>query len=153
MSSAYYFASRGHGNNTEFDAIPEGTKIMEFYSRPVGPVEGYEDIYEIGDPDADNDGSSYMKEQKVAPQIPGSDPPIGSLILPRKVPMKVDPKAMFAVERTFMQWMHSSLWLLGASLTIISYSNNDPIKLLYGALLTPVALSFTFYSLFQCKFS
>ena len=67
------------------------------------------------------------------------------------VPTKVDPKAMFAVERTFFQWMHTSLWLLTASLTIISYSGNDPIKLMYGAFIMPVALAFTIYALIQCK--
>ena len=144
MSSAYYFASRGHGNATEFDAIPAGAELAEFFSRPV---EGYSDIYQNSNDNGDD--NSYM-EQKVAPQIPGLDPPIGSLLLKRQVPMKVDPKANFSVERTFMQWLHTSLWLLGASLTIISYSKNDPVKLLYGALLMPVALCFTFYSLYQC---
>lgn len=142
MSSAYYFASRGHGNSSEYQAIPDGAELSEFYSRPV---EGYSDIYQNS-----NDDNSYI-EQKVAPQKPELDPPIGSLLLKRQVPMKVDPKAKFSNERTFMQWLHTSLWLLGASLSIISYSKNDPVKLLYGSLIMPVALSFTFYSLHQCE--
>mmetsp|Transcript_12727 Transcript_12727/g.19272 ORF Transcript_12727/g.19272 Transcript_12727/m.19272 type:complete len:239 (+) Transcript_12727:113-829(+) len=195
MSSSYYFASRSHGGNaTDFDGIPEGAELKDFFSRPVsghsyssGSVNSIIDDNGNGngsnngngnesvdvdangnyqkDDDRDGSGSgsgsgsrpnkySYKHaaiEQKVAPQTPGSDPPTGLLLLCRKVPMKVEPKGMFAVERTFMQWMHTSLWLLAASLTIISYSNNDPIKLLYGAFIFPVALSFTVYSLYQFR--
>ena len=172
MSSSFYFTSRGNGSTSEYDAIPKGAQLADFYSRPVA---GYADIYQTtthsdsnhsnttqNQTNNDND-SYYNMEQnnvKVAPQIPGSDPPIGSLLLPRSVPTKVDPKAMFAAERTFMQWMHSSLWLLSASLMIMTYSggllgsefgDEDPIKFLFGCLIMPAALSFTFYSWYQCK--
>lgn len=105
MSSSYYFASRGHGSNTtEFEAIPAGgAQLKDFFSRPVNG-HSYNSDNNNGDGD-DDDGSYAVVEQKVAPQMPGSDPPVGSLLLRRKVPMKVEPKGMFAVERTFMQWM------------------------------------------------
>ncbi len=161
MSSAYYFASRGHGSTTEFNAIPQGAQISEFYARPV---QGYSGIHTNSNGDAhdnhsnskhntnDDDDHSYsIGEQKVAPQIPSLDPPVGSLLLPRKVPTKVFPNAMFAVERTFIDWLHPSIWLLGASLTIITYSQGDPVKFIYGSILMPVALSFTLYSVYQCK--
>lgn len=146
MSSSYYFASRGPPSTSlgEHDYTPfsQDAKIEEFYSRPVA--------IDAHDTKSVESRDSYsINTQKVAPRIPGKDPPIGSLLLRRKVPVKIEPKSYFACERTFMQWMHTSLWLLGASLTIISYSDGDPIKLLYGASILPVALSFTIYSLYQ----
>lgn len=90
-----------------------------------------------------------QKEMVTTPSPDHIDPPVGSLVLERKVPLKLEPKVFFAVERTFLLWMHSALWLLGASMTIISFGYEDPQKLLYGALILPVALSFICYSLYQ----
>lgn len=158
MSSSFYFASRGLGHGTsEYDAIPFGSSsVAEFYSRPVEKGTEPNDKAESEKSNSNhNSGSNHDNEsyiqQKVAPRVPSLDPPVGSLLLNRKVPLKADPKAMLAVERTFMQWMHTSLWLLAAALTIITYSGDDPVKFMYGAFIVPVALSFTVYSVFQCK--
>lgn len=153
--SSFYFASRGHGANvTEYDAIPRGATVTEFYSRPVMegklPVEGYDGLYQNSS-SSSKDGKTYMK-QKVAPRDPGLDPPIGSLVLMRKVPLKADPKAYFAAERTFLLWLHTSLWLLSASIGIMAYAKDDPIKFMYGAFIFPVAVCFIVYSMFQCRF-
>ena len=169
MSSSFYFASRGLGHGTsEYDATPFGSSVAEFYSRPV--EKGTEadnkaeseksnsnhNSYQSGSnhnsyhSGSNHDNDSYI-QQKVAPRVPSLDPPVGSLLLNRKVPLKADPKAMFSVERLFMLWLHTSLWLLAAALTIITYSGDDPVKFMYGAFIVPVALSFTVYSVFQCK--
>lgn len=86
------------------------------------------------------------------PSADYTDPPIGSFVLERKVPTKIEPKVFFAAERTFLLWMHSALWLLGASMTFIAYGYDDPQKIMYGVILLPVALAFICYSLFQCEF-
>ena len=78
---------------------------------------------------------------------------IGTLVLPRKVPIKVEPKVHFANERTFLAWLHVSVILAGASLAILSYAKDENmINQLYGIILLPVSVAFIFYSLFQCKF-
>jgi hypothetical protein len=136
-----------------FETIPFGSKVEEFYSRPVNaptsealhdgrsePKLSAEEVYE-----------QNQKEMVTTPSPDYVDPPVGSLVLERKVPLKLEPKVFFAVERTFLLWMHSALWLLGASMTIISFGYEDPQKLLYGALILPVALSFICYSLYQCE--
>jgi hypothetical protein len=88
MSSAYYFTSRGHGNTTEFDAIPTGAELAEFYSRPVVEQQQDEDGSTAGvgtGTSTSTTRSSYnVVGGNVAPQMPGADPPIGSLVLKRK---------------------------------------------------------------------
>lgn len=117
------------------------------------------------------------RDPKVAPP-PEHDLPVTSpLLLERKVPVKIEPKGYFAVERTFLLWMvcfkhfifvfclismalvetpyiyflqHSSLWLFGASLTILSFPwENDPVRIWYGAMILPVALAFSTYAIYQ----
>lgn len=82
----------------------------------------------------------------------GPDAPVGSLLLQRKVPVKVDPKTFFANERTLLLWLHSALWLFAGASTIIKFSNEDPLAELYGVMLLPIALAFTTYALFQREF-
>lgn len=79
----------------------------------------------------------------------GPDAPVGSLLLQRKVPVKVDPKTYFANERTLLLWLHSSLWLFAGASTIIKYSNEDPLAEIYGVMLLPIALAFTCYAIWQ----
>lgn len=154
MSSFYFASGLRSTQHKEYDAIPIGSNFTEFYSRPVeGSLLHSKSDGEITRLNSYDDEDNSLPLQKVAPQVPELDPPIGSLILKRKVPLKADPKAMLAVERTFMQWMHTSLWLLSASLTIMKFSGDDPIKFIYGALIIPVALTFTLYSLYQCEYN
>lgn len=75
---------------------------------------------------------------------------IGTLVLPRKVPIKVEPKVHFANERTFLAWLHLVLILAGASILIVGYAPGDNIvNQLYGIILLPVSVAFIFYALFQ----
>lgn len=81
----------------------------------------------------------------------GPDAPVGSLLLRRQVPVKVDPKTYFANERTLLLWLHSALWLFAGASTIVKYSNDDPFAQIYGIILLPVALAFTTYAIWQRK--
>jgi hypothetical protein len=143
-SSVKFAAATVESEPAVWEKIPVGSKPEEFYSRPVPketnngpPLLSAEERYE-----------SHQKDMIV----PGyEDRPVGSLLLERKVPVKLEPKGFFAVERTFLLWMHSALWLLAASLAIIAYGYKDPQKLIYGMILLPVALAFLCYALYQCK--
>jgi hypothetical protein len=64
---------------------------------------------------------------------------------------KVDPKIFFSKERTFMSWMHTSLWLAGASLAMTAYSDNGTVSAIYGLMLLPIAIAFIVYAMIQCK--
>jgi uncharacterized membrane protein YidH (DUF202 family) len=72
---------------------------------------------------------------------------------PSKGAFKVDPKIFFAHERTFLAWLHAALLLAGAAIAIMSFSDADNLaSQLYGVFLLPVAISFIFYAMYQCKF-
>jgi len=129
------------------ETLPFGSKVEEFYSRPVNaPISmSLQEKSQTGI----SAEEEYEQNQKdmVAPPSPGYiDPPVGSLVLERKVPVKLEPKVFLAVERTFLLWMHSALWLLAAAMTIISAGYDDPQKLMYGVIILPVALGFICYA-------
>jgi hypothetical protein len=78
---------------------------------------------------------------------------VGTLLVERKVPVKVEPKVFFANERTFLAWLHVSVILAGASVAIVAFADNsDPWSQLYGIILLPVAICFILYSMYMCKF-
>jgi len=87
---------------------------------------------------------------------------IGSLLIPRKAPIKVEPKVHFGNERTFLAWLHLVVVMAGASAMIVMYANREDgimesssAKLggqLYGIVLLPVSLAFIVYALWQCEF-
>lgn len=127
-----------HGSNTsdEMEKIPNGLYTGEFYSRPVNPA-----MPKV---------KEEHRDPKVAPPSEHNLRMTSPLLLERKVPVKIEPKGYFAVERTFLLWMHSSLWLFGASLTILSFPwENDPVRIWYGAMILPVALAFSTYAIYQ----
>lgn len=64
---------------------------------------------------------------------------------------KVDPKVFFSKERTFLAWMHTSLWLAGASMAITAYSDTGTVSAIYGLMMLPVAIIFIIYAMLQCK--
>jgi len=121
--------------------LPTGAKREDFlnFSRPIIKGGSTASVEE------------YVEPQKVAPNQ-GKDPPIGSFMLPRAVPIKIEPKVFFAAERTFLLWMHSSLWLIAGSMTILAYAKDDPQKMMYGATIFPVGIVFIIYALYQCKY-
>ena len=84
---------------------------------------------------------------------------VGTLLIPRKAPIKVEPKVHFANERTFLAWLHLVVFLAGASAMIVMYASKEEdgassAKLgsqLYGIVLLPVSLAFIIYALWQCE--
>ncbi|KAL7537373.1 hypothetical protein ACHAXR_007771 [Thalassiosira sp. AJA248-18] len=75
---------------------------------------------------------------------------IGTLVLPRRVPVKVEPKVHFANERTFLAWLHVVVILAAASTTIVTYSTDENIaNQLYGIILLPVSAAYIVYALYQ----
>ena len=139
-----------------FETPPFGSKVEEFYSRPVNASIANALQQERKPQNGISAEEEYEQNQKemVAVPSPGyQDPPTGSLVLERKVPVKLEPKVFLAVERTFLLWMHSSLWLLAAAMTIIAAGYDNPNNLIYGVMILPVALGFVCYSLYQCKYN
>ncbi|KAL7542243.1 hypothetical protein ACHAWF_007124 [Thalassiosira exigua] len=75
---------------------------------------------------------------------------VGTLVIPRKVPLKVEPKVNLANERTFLAWLHVIVVLAAASATIVTYSKGEGlVDQLYGIVLLPVSVAFLFYALWQ----
>ena len=69
--------------------------------------------------------------------------------LPRKVPIKVEPKVFFANERTFLAWLHMSITLASISVAIVAFAEDSELSQVYGILLLPVAIAFCCYSLWM----
>ena len=87
------------------------------------------------------------KQQHPSHHIGGE---VGTLLKPRKAPIKVEPKVFFANERTFLAWMNLSITLAGASIAILAFAQDqNPFAQLYGILLLPVAIAFIIYSMYQ----
>jgi len=77
----------------------------------------------------------------------------GTMIKPRKAPVKVEPKVFFANERTFLAWMHLSVMLAGASIAILAFAEDqNPLSQIYGVILLPVAIAFIVHAMYQCTF-
>jgi len=74
---------------------------------------------------------------------------IGSLMKNRQAAIKIEPKVFFANERTFLAWLHSSVLLAGASVAIVSMSDDNFLSQLYGIVLLPLAITFLMYSMHQ----
>lgn len=49
----------------------------------------------------------------------------GAGTLPRKVPVRIEPKTFFANERTFLAWLHMSVTLGGISSALTVFADND----------------------------
>jgi uncharacterized membrane protein YidH (DUF202 family) len=77
-----------------------------------------------------------------------------SMVKQRKAPIKVEPKVFFANERTFLAWTHISIILAGASIAILSMTDEKAStgSQLYGIVTLPVAVAFLVYSMYQCKY-
>jgi hypothetical protein len=50
------------------------------------------------------------------------------LQLPRKVPMRVEPKSYFALERTYLSWMGMAITLGGVSSALVGFSGNSKVS-------------------------
>lgn len=47
------------------------------------------------------------------------------LQLPRKVPLRVEPKSYFALERTYLSWMGMAVTMGGVSSALVGFQNTD----------------------------
>mmetsp|Transcript_10385 Transcript_10385/g.18066 ORF Transcript_10385/g.18066 Transcript_10385/m.18066 type:complete len:161 (-) Transcript_10385:307-789(-) len=47
------------------------------------------------------------------------------LQLPRKVPMRVEPKSYFALERTFLSWIGMAVTMGGVSSVLVGFNNSE----------------------------
>lgn len=68
--------------------------------------------------------------------------------LPRKVPMRIEPKTSFANERTFLRWVHMSIVLGGVSSAMLGGASPDNADAhVIGLLTVPVAIGITMYGI------
>jgi len=123
------------------EKLPYGATEEEFASRPV-----------MG-----NGINSVSTKRKVkrgifsrlfGPQQPAFAPN-PSIMKKRQAAIKIEPKVFFSNERTFLAWLHSSVLLAGASVAIVSLSNDNFLSQLYGIILMPLAITFMLYSMHQ----
>lgn len=156
LSSARSASAAVEAEPAVMEKIPTGARPEEFYSRPVPYTKTTPSPKRAGGAAAAAAADSTLtaeeryESHQMDMVVPGyQDLPVGSLLLERKVPVKLEPKGFFAVERTFLLWMHSALWLLAASFSMLAYGYKDPHKLIYGVTMLPVALAFICYALFR----
>lgn len=146
----------------ELNTMPKGSIGEEFKPRPVGKTGASSERHKMKAPSVGGDWLSYIADMR-RPRGPFAPTPgknnevgvgdIGTLLIPRKVPVKVEPKVHLANERTFLAWLHVVVILAAASMTIVSYSSDeDWVNQLYGIVLLPVSIAFIFYSLLQCEY-
>ena len=62
--------------------------------------------------------------------------------------VRVDPKAFFSNERTFIQWMHISVTMGAISLTLATLADSADVRTA-GVLLIAPSISFLLYGLFS----
>mmetsp|Transcript_16939 Transcript_16939/g.31660 ORF Transcript_16939/g.31660 Transcript_16939/m.31660 type:complete len:212 (-) Transcript_16939:462-1097(-) len=117
------------------DVIPQGATRDEFASRVV--------MGAIREVDEGPIGSGPSAE------LADGDAAVGTLLLERRVPVKIEAKVYFANERTMLLWLHSAVWLFTGSVTIIKYADFNPYGQMYGIILLPVAIAFTIYAIYR----
>ena len=134
----------------EIETLPEGSTVEEFNPRPVSSTDGRLDNRAGSVRNQGGWLSFFTNVGKKTNAVTGD----GSLVLPRKVPVKVDPKVFFANERTFLAWLHVSVILAGASVAIVAFADaHTSYNQLYGVILLPVSIAFILYAMMQCEFS
>ncbi|KAK9818344.1 hypothetical protein WJX72_010983 [[Myrmecia] bisecta] len=87
--------------------------------------------------------------------------PGARLQLPRKVPLRIEPKTYFANERTFLAWLHMAVTMGGITTALVSFAVEEQNKAgsgsravsawttkLIGCLLLPMSVIITAYALF-----
>ena len=161
-SSASYTSAQGVESVNPF---PQGSDREEFAPRPVSkdgrvvapaPKSGHMKASSIG-----GDLLNYISlkgRPSEGPLVPTAEDKaaetggIGTLLIPRKVPVKVEPKVHMANERTFLTWLHLVVTLAAASMTILKFArDSSAASIIFGLILLPTSLAFLVYSLFQCK--
>lgn len=66
------------------------------------------------------------------------------------IPVRVEPKVLFANERTFLNWLHTSTIIATIGMALLNLSPNSGAKAskIAGLTLVPVAIMFLFYALY-----
>eukprot|EP00956_Cyclotella_meneghiniana_P003105 scaffold3800_cov77-Cyclotella_meneghiniana.AAC.1 len=136
----------------EVETLPEGSVASNFEPRPItqAGVARAQSLRSNGAAKTGWFGNIFAGQQPVKSSgAPGDD--IGSLVINRKVPVKVDPKVFFANERTFLAWLHVSVILAGASVAIVAFTESKIAGMdqLYGVILLPVSIAFIVYAMVQ----
>jgi len=139
--------------------LPKNTVSSEFASRPIfhspkrrasdqpqpSPFQLFTKLFtnNKNNHKSSNDNSNNMS-------VKGNSGAAGTMMKPRKAPIKIDPKVFFANERTFLAWLHISVLLAGVSIAILALAEDQNIfSIIYGILLLPVAIAFIVYSMVQ----
>ena len=147
-------ASITQADAEEIETLPEGSVASNFDPRPVTSA-GVARANSLRASGAISNSGGWFGNffGNVKKQVVGTSDDIGSMVINRKVPVKVDPKVFFANERTFLAWLHVSVILAGASVAIVSFSETHGAGMdqLYGVILLPVAIAFIVYAMMQCK--
>ena len=152
--------------------LPTGSKIDEFAPRPLSKegrlIESFRSINSTsqrGHMKTSSLGGDLLKylSTKSASNVGAKAPTpeteaaetgrIGTLLIPRKVPVKVEPKVFLANERTLLTWLHVVVTLALASMTIIRFAAEESaVNIIFGLILLPTSLAFVVYALFQCEY-
>lgn len=162
---SFYYSkdSSSRHTNEEIDKPPAGASSTdEFDSRPVSGnnSSAFERLRHRGGmraPSVGGDWLSYIVDRPRADSLrPSGDDfaaetgEVGTLLIPRKVPIKVEPKVHFGNERTLLAWLHVVMTLAAASVTIVTFAEgNGIVDQLFGIVLLPVSVAYIFYALSQ----
>jgi hypothetical protein len=163
-------------DDEDVDRMPNGAEAAEFNPRPVFGRSVNKNRNGVGPPPTTRDGLHNRHHRMKEPSIGGgfidyvvdslkpsfAPPPtvmgpldggIGTLLIPRKAPIKVEPKVHLANERTFLAWLSIITILTSASGLILAYGDDGEIATqLYGLVLLPVSVAFLFYTLWKCEY-
>ena len=94
-------------------------------------------------------GSSPKRSPRIGNRIQTTN---GNHILANKriaIPVRVEPKVFFANERTFLSWLHFSIFLGGISTALVGLGHKT--AKLSGYLFTFVSIIFSFYALYMYR--
>lgn len=155
LPSSSVVESTAQADAEEIETLPEGSVASNFDPRPVtaAGIARASSIRANGTPHKKGGWFSNLfgNGNSKGSAVQGED--IGSMVINRKVPVKVDPKVFFANERTFLAWLHVSTILAGASVAIVAFSEHSAASAdqLYGVILLPVSIAFIVYAMMQCK--
>eukprot|EP00892_Ulva_mutabilis_P012707 jgi/Ulvmu1/9809/UM056_0049.1 len=76
------------------------------------------------DPDRESVTEPFLPQALIAPSGRGAEPGTDVSRLPRRIPLKLEPKAWFANERTFLAWATMSLAFAGTSAALTALTTH-----------------------------
>ncbi|KAJ3306513.1 hypothetical protein HDU93_006191, partial [Gonapodya sp. JEL0774] len=114
-------------------------------SAPSGPLQGWASTQQIlRDWTQYLSGSSVEHRQQLPEHYAGSEP-VGPGEKPIILPVRVEPKIVFANERTFLTWMHFGVVLTTLSVTLLNFA--DTVGQIAGLFFTVAATATLVYGL------